>query len=286
MSNPHEPQELSALQGRLWRLITEAEGVAQALEAEGDANGAGLRALLRSERGLAARDRLAVYSNAYFVRIHDCLCDDFGALAWAIGSGVFHDLVKMYLIAYPPSQPSLRHAGQDLVTFLETEPFAAIFGRRCAYARDLARLEWALTDVFDGKDAEVLPREALTRVPPGAWTDLRFRTIPTLEVLSLSWPVHTLRERFDKETENETRDGAPLLEPAQTHVRVWRRDECVYYRAIPAFEAEMLGAVQRGEAFGVLCERVAQHVGESKAATHTVRLLEGWFSAGLLSALA
>jgi len=279
-------RELGVLERRLWRLITEPEGVGAALGAEEDASGRGLSALLRSDRGLPAQDRLAVYANAYFVRIHDCLRDDFGALARAIGPGAFHDLVKTYLMAHPPSQPSLRHAGKDLAAFLETEPFAAIFGRRCAYAADLARLEWAMTDAFDARDAEVLPREALARVPPEAWAELRFRTIPALEVVSLAWPVHIVRERFDQDGGKETWDTPPPLEPAQTHVRVWRRDERVYYSAIPGLEAETLKTVQRGETFGVVCELVAQGLGENAAATHAVDLLEAWVSGGLLSALA
>jgi len=279
-------QELGTIERRLWRLITEPEGVAAAVGAEREASGFELRALLRSDRGLAAQDRLAVYANAYFVRIHDCLRDDFGALARAIGPDTFHDLVKTYLMAYPPSQPSLRHAGKDLAAFLETEPFAEIFGRRCAYAADLARLEWAMTNAFDARDAEVLPREALACVPPKGWAELRFRIIPALEVLSLAWPVHIVRERFDQEGGDGTWGTPPPLEAAQTHVRVWRWDEYVYYRAIPGLEAETLEAVQRGEAFGVLCERVAQEVGESAAAAHAVGLLEAWVSAGLLCALA
>jgi len=286
VSHPRGSQELGTLERRLWRLITEPEGVAAALVAEGDASGSGLRALVRGDRGLAAQDRLAVYANAYFVRIHDCLRSDFGALARAIGPGAFHDLVKTYLMAHPPSQPSLRYAGKDLAAFLETEPFAELFGRRCAYAADLARLEWALNDAFDARDADLLLREALASIPSDAWAELRFRTIPALEVLSLSWPVHTVRERFDQGCENETWDAPPPLEPAQTYVRVWRRDECVHYRGISGLEAETLKAAQRGEAFGVLCERVAQEVGESTAAVHAVGLLEAWVAAGLLSALA
>jgi len=281
-----DPQlELGQLQRRLWRLISDPEGIAAAL-AEQDAGGAGLSGLIRGDRGLAPEDRLEVYANAYFVRIHDSLRSDFGALARALGPAAFHDLVKTYLMAHPPSHPSLRFAGKDLARFLETEPFAAIFARRCAYGADLARLEWGLCDAFDANEAPVLTREDLAGVPPEAWAGLRFKTSPSLALLSPRWPVHTVRERFDHESENETWDAPPALEPAQTHVRVWRREEVVYYRAIPSLEAELLAALQRGKEFGVLCERVAQEVSESATAVQAVGFLEAWVSAGLLSGLA
>jgi len=281
-----EPPELGLgrLQRRLWRLISEPEGVAAALAAEKEAE-VSLSRLLRSDRGLAPEDRLGVYANAYFLRIQDCLRGDFGALARALGPAAFHDLVKTYLMTHPPSHSSLRYAGRLLASFLETEPFAAIFSRHCTYCADLARLEWALCDAFDARDAPVLKREELSAIAPEAWGSLRFNTSPSLAVLTLGFPVHTIRERFDHENEEGTWDPPPVLEPAQTHVLVWRREEAVYYRAVPALEAELLQTLQRGEDFGPLCERVAREAGAA-AAAHTTRFLEAWVSAGLLSDLA
>jgi len=276
--------ELGRLQRRLWRLISEPEGVAAALAAEEETD-AGLSRLLRSDRDLAPEDRLSVYAKAYFLRIQDCLRRDFGALARALGPAAFHDLVKSYLIAEPPAHPSLRYAGRNLARFLETEPFASIFARRCPYSADLARLESALTDAFDAVDAPVLVREDLAAVAPEAWASLRLRMSPSLSVLSLAWPVHAVRERFDREGETETWEAPPALEPAETHVRIWRHEEKVYHRAIPALEAELLRVLQRGEEFGALCERVAGEVGEGAAAAQAARLLESWLSAGLLHAM-
>ena len=285
MSDPHAEPELGRLQRRLWRLITEPEGIAAALAAEKDLPREGLSGLLRGDPGLAPEERLAVYSSAYFNRIHECLQSAFGALARALGPAAFHDLVKTYLMAHPPSHPSLRYAGRDLASFLETEPFAAIFSRRCAYCADQARLEWALCDAFDAKDAPVLARQELAAVAPEAWASLRFKTSPSLAVLSLRWAVQTVRERFERESEEASWDAPPALETAETHLRVWRREEIVYFRAVSALEAETLRGLERGEEFGALCERVAMEVGESAAAGEAVRLLEAWISGGLLCGL-
>ena len=276
---------LAPLQRRLWRLISDPEGVAAALASEAP-RAPSLSALLRGDRGLAPEDRLGVYAHAYFVRIQDALRSDFGALARALGPAAFHDLVKTYLLTHPPSHPSLRHAGRALEHFLETEPFAGIFARRCAYAADLARLEWALAEAFDADDAPVLARQDLAGLAPDAWSGLHLGTSPSLVVLSLRWPVHGVRERFDREGEEARWDAPPALEPRDTHLRVWRREETVYYREIPALEAELLRKLKRGEDFGALCEGVAHVVGDEAAAARTVGCLEAWLSAGLLSTLA
>ena len=139
---------LDETQRWLARLITAPEGVGSALAAEGEGAAERLAALVRADRGLAPERRLDVYAHAYSARIEEALREDFGALAAALGGDAFHDLVLTYLMAHPPSRPSLREAGARLADHLATEPFAAIFGRVCPYAAELARLEWAMAEAF------------------------------------------------------------------------------------------------------------------------------------------
>src|SRR4029453_357383 len=152
--------------------------------AGGDLHRQHVEALLRGDRGLAPVDRLSVYANAYFGRLCDSLRDDFPALARALGTAAFHDLIKTYLMMHPPTRPSLRHAGAHLAEHLATEPFAAIFTRSCPYAADLARFEWAMTEAFYAEDASVLAREQLTAVAPEEWGNLRFEVSRSLQLLT------------------------------------------------------------------------------------------------------
>jgi hypothetical protein len=244
-----------------------------------------LAALVRDDRGIAATDRLSVYANAYFARIHDCLRDDFGALACALGPAAFHDLVKTYLIAHPPTRPSLRHAGGHLAAHLATEPFATIFSRVCPYGADLARLEWAMMEAFYAADSRVLGREHLATVAPGDWASLRFELVPSFELLSCAWPVHGVRAHFDREPGEPAREEAPRLAAEATHLRVWRQGERVRYQAISRLEREALAAVQARETFGEVCERLASARGEADAAPEAAALLSSWVSDGLLARL-
>lgn len=273
------------MQQRLRRLITEPDGVEAALTAEGDADGSSLAALIRADRGLSTIDRLAVYANAYFTRLHDCLRDDFGALARALGPEAFHDLVKTYLMMHPPTRPSLRHAGAHLAKHLVTEPFAAIFSRRCPYAADLAQLEWAMSEAFYAEDARVLAREELAAVAPEAWPNLRFAFAPSLQLLTCAWPVHTIREHFDRDATEIVWNEAPPLVAAPTFVRVWRLDERVRYRKMGRLEHDTLGAAGAGEGFAAICDRVASAVGEADAAFQASELISAWLADGLLTRL-
>jgi hypothetical protein len=280
-----ERRTLEEVQRRLWRLITAPDGVEAGLRAEADGDGEPLAALIRGERGIPPVDRLSVYAHAYFGRLHDCLREDFGALARALGADAFHDLVQTYLMMHPPSRPSLRHAGARLAGHLETKPFAAIFSRRCPYAADLARLEWAMAEAFHAADSPVLAREHLAAVPPEAWGGLGFEAVPSLQLLACAWPVHVVRERFDREDPDSTWDEPPALAAEPACLRVWRLDERVRHCSVAPLELEALAAAQSGASFAAICDHLASALGEAQAAAHAASLLASWVSDGILARL-
>ena len=184
---------------------------------------------------------------------------------------------------HPPTHPSLRHAGAQMAEHLATEPFAAIFSRRCPYAADLARLEWAMTEAFYAEDAPVLAREQLAAVAPEAWASLRFQAVPSLQLLTCAWPVQATRERFDREDTEAAWDEAPRLADETTHIRVWRSEERVRCRAIERIEIEALGAARAGETFAAICDRLVSAVGEVAAASQAAALVSSWVSERVLA---
>ena len=272
--------ELGATQRRIWRLLTAPEGVRAALADEGDAACASLAALVRGDARCAAVQRLEVYANAYFQRIHDALAEDYAALAAALGPAWFHDLVTAHLLAHPPAHPSLRFAGAHLSRFLGADPAAAPFRRRFPFARDLASLEWALTLAFDAADAELVTREDLASIPVSDWEDLALVLHPSVQTLRLDWPVHVLREAFDAGGAGQV--SAPTA-PEATGVLVWRHAERVFFRSAEPLEVELLGAARAGARFGALCERAARAVGDAAAPARAAGWLAAWVAAGLLA---
>jgi hypothetical protein len=274
--------DLAATQRRLWRLLTAPEGVRAALAEAGDPQGESLRSLVRGDERRSAALRLEVYANAYFQRIHDALAADHGALLSALGAAGMNDLVTAYLLAHPPSHPSLRHAGARLAEFLAGDPVAEPFRRRWPFAADLARLEWALTLAFDAPDLLLLEREDLAAVAPADWAGLRLGLQPSVQLLELAWPVQRMREAF-------TAAGAAAVvaptTPLPTRLRVWRRAERVFHRTVEPLEMELLERLRGGATFGALCERLAETVGEAEAPARAAGLLASWVGDGLLAPL-
>jgi Putative DNA-binding domain len=271
---------LDATQRRLWQLLTAPDGVAAALREAGDPDGRSLAGFVASDARLDATSRLEVYANAYFTRLHAVLCDDFGALAAAIGDAWMNDVVAAYLLACPPRRRSIRHAGEQLADFLASHPAALPFRRRFPWCADLARLEHALCDAFDAADLPLRTRESLAALPAEAWPTLVLGLAPCARVLRLDWPVLPLREAYERE---ETLPAPPAAREANAAL-VWRRDELVRFRPLEPLEAELLERAARGESFEALCSAAARELGESAAPALAAQLLAGWIDAGLIAA--
>lgn len=142
-----------------------------------------------------------------------------------------------------------------------------------------------MIEAFYAEDAPVLARESLAAVAPESWPNLRFQVVPSLKLLTGAWPVHAARERFDREDAEAVWDEAPPLTAEPAHLRVWRVDERVRYRAMAPHELEALGAARAGETFGAICDRLVSAVGEPEAARQASSLVSSWVSDGLLARL-
>lgn len=271
-------EALAAAQRELARLATALEGLDQALEAGGDPDAVGLATWLRADRGASAIERVAVYTHAYFSRIHGALREDYDALHAALGDDAFHDLAKLYLMAHPPNSFSLRFAGERLPGFIAGS-VAEAFSSRWPFAADLAALEWALVDAFDAADSPVLARESLAAIPPEDWGGLCFSLAASTRILALAWPVQRLIAALG------SAEPSPALEPAQTSVLVYRRDDRVFHRALSTLEAAALAEVVAGADFAGVCARVEAETSDGQAAVVAVSLLERWLADGLLSGL-
>jgi len=256
---------LAETQALLWKLITAPEGVAKGLEGLGAAERRVAHSLIRPRSPLSAVERWDIYANMYFYRLRDCLKDDFAAVAGVLGDADFHNLITDYLLAYPPRHFSLRYAGDRLPDFLQEHELS----RHRPFLADLARLEYAIVDSFDAADAAALTADDLQSVQAEDWPGLRLHLSPSVRSLQLEWPAGEIWEDAKQGREPETIEAKP------THMRVWRKELRVFHKTIDLSEAVALAELERGRAFGEMCETV----GDAEAA---VSMLRAWLADELL----
>lgn len=245
--------ELAALQRRFYALVTGALGDDPALIASG---------------------HVEIYANMYALRLYDALADDYPKLRAALGEAAFSEIARCYFKARPPRSFTLRDAGVDLPAMLRTPSWLA--SPPPAWASDLAALERARVEAFDGPDGVPLDHAAVVAFGE-ALPELILRWVPASFVVPIRYPVDDLWSAIEAETDQ------PVLEPLPTErvVLVWRSDHSVLHRTLDTDEARLAPSIRRGIAFAELCEILGELHGDH-ASARAAELLMAWLAAEVL----
>jgi len=244
-------RELAAIQRRFYELVTAGEGAIDP-------------GLLGTSR------RLDVYADAYLARLHDVLADDYPKLRSALGDQRFREVATGYVRACPPASFTIRDAGRALADHLATRDDVP------AWSAELAALERARIEVFDGADAGVWTREQLATLPPEAFPALALVLVPASAQVELRWSVDELWSAIED-------DAVPHLPAPRTgRVLVWRRDLDVVHRTLEADEAELIAMLAHPTSLAEIAARLDELGGEDPA-RRMVELLERWLDAGVLA---
>jgi len=193
---------------------------------------------------------LAVYANAYFVRLVTCLSESFPAVARALGEEAFSDLAVDYLRASPPAGPNLGTLGRGFADHLEaTRPESTgVDGRSLV---SLARYEWALEQVFDGPGGEGTPgitSGALAALSPETWLETRLVANPALCLLRLETAVDAYCHTVRGLDPDESRPALPAEGPRW--LALSRRAYVVRRLVCERAEYELLERLAQGASIG------------------------------------
>lgn len=178
-------------------------------------------------RGRMAQRGLQVYAHAYPARLRDALADNYPALARALGDEAFAQQADAYARAHPPCEASIRWHGARLADFLAAQPelHPALV--------DLARLDWALRQAFDGA---AVPAPELQTLPPEDWATTRLALQAHVTLLQLDWAVAPVWHALQQDQEVEL--PAPA---AHAHSLLVSRDGLrTQWRSLSDEEAEAL----------------------------------------------
>ncbi|MGD0074810.1 MAG: DNA-binding domain-containing protein [Candidatus Binataceae bacterium] len=266
--------DLKSVQSLLYRLIVAPSGVADGLRAESDLPPGGIDAVIRGDEHLSAIERLGIYAEMYFYRLLDCLKEDYPATLAVVGATNFHNLITGYLLAHPPSYPSVLYAGHHLADFLASHPLRDEW----PFLADLARFERALIDVFHGPDAPAMNADQLRAVAPTDWPALELKIHPASELLALQWNVTKIVQAVE-----EGDDWQPP-ERGAASILVWRKNCRCYYREIDGIELVAIQALSRGATLAALCASIADAAPAEDPAALVFDFLERWRADGILMA--
>lgn len=292
------PEDIDRLQRWFQAVVTNAEGV----EAGADSPVAQrliqmppgeLEKVVTRSRALSAAERLAIYANAYHTRLLECLGEVYPMLKRALGEETFEGFAFGYLQEYPSRSYTLNALGKQFPLYLqETRPAAPeveaeAFESELAEGHgalakdwpdlliDLARLEWAIYEVFDGPGMEGKPLlgfDQLTGIPPERWAEVRLQPVPCLQVLATRFPVNDYYTALRKA---EGDQGVAVPAACESFVALTRRNFVVRRYSVSRTEFELLKAVQEGKTVGEAVEHAAAFADDDME--HFAANLQMWF---------
>jgi hypothetical protein len=240
--------------------------------------------IIKPNNRLTSFERLEIYNRQYWFRVLSAFAEDFPGVRAVLGGRRFDAMAKAYLIDCPSQSFTLRNLGSRLVHWLQKHPSWA--GDRQNLAVDMARLEWADIEAFDGLREPSLKAEDLAGVNPAK---LRLRLQPYVSLLALRYPVDDLllevRKNSDdldiaSNTFNERRkrkrvSAVAKLTPSPIFLAVYRLDEDVYFRRLDREEFAILSALHAGKLLNAAIESALR--GSPIAVAGRTAQVQKWF---------
>lgn len=248
---------LEKIQRWLQAVMTNPAGVAAGIESDEarrhiDVSALDVERVILASQRESSLERLAVYGNAYYLRLLECLREFFPCLAEALGRETFDEFAVGYLQRYPSQSYTLHRLADRFVQFLaETRPVSD--ADWTGFVLDLARLELTIEQVFDAPGPEPDPWLAASAPEANAainsWANLspaelneetRLVAATGLTLVQFAWPVSTYYTAWKR--------GQPLPwpEPQAQFVALLRRDYIVRRHELTRPMYELLSRLVAG----------------------------------------
>ena len=194
---------------------------------------------------LAAEQRVEIYADMYFTRLHEVLADEFRATRSLCGADVFEKLVRAYLREQPSRHYSLNPLGRKLPEFL-AGPYRV---PKKALLADVARLENAISAVFDAHEVSALTPEDVARVAPESWPNARMHFIDALALHAFDHKANAVVRALRQD------EPLPSLTKSRTFTVVWRKDWTVWRLDVSEPMFAILSALRAGQLFSEALDR-------------------------------
>ncbi len=228
---------------------------------DGSSTQARAESYIKPNDQLTSFERLEIYNRQYWFRVTEAVAEDYPALNALLGDTIFSRLILEYLKENPSTSFTLRNLGSKLPQWLEAHPEFA--NRRQDLTLDVARLEWAYVEAFDGASLSPLMASDFTFLT--AESNLRLQ--PHLQLLDLKYPVDELVLAVHQETSrrdimsnavSERKQGSkvrlPKMRRSPIYLAIHRYENSVYYRRLDHEAFLLLIALQNGRPLGSALE--------------------------------
>jgi hypothetical protein len=218
--------------------------------------------------------RVGIYHGMYMLRMIEALQTDYEALEQFMGEHAFGHLVSDYVQRFPSRSYTLNRLGDHLPEYIAGSTL-----KRRTFLSDLARLELAMTQVFEDAEVEPLPADAIASFPPERIEALRFTPVPALRLLTFRYDANEAFQSLREKRDVKPRRGASWL-------AVHRRDYSVYRMPLSQEAFTFLGSLISGETIGSAIMEFRRRFRRLPEQQELFTWFRDWSAAGLFAAIA
>ena len=218
----------------------------------------------------SVKNRLDIYRNGYFVRLHNNLADDFPGLKAELGEQKFKELISAYLQNYPSNHYSITHIGEKLAAFIQ-EKYAEPFWT------ELALFEYEMIVASLAENKPWLDLAWLANIPPEQQMQLKFRWHPSVKKQSFYfntpeyWQALLTKRRVTLRTRKNL---ATYL--------IWNYQHEIYFMSLSKSEMHFATAITQQLNFVEVCEAIADSMPEEKLIPWVAKTVRNWVQQGIL----
>lgn len=271
---------LERVQRWMQEVVVNPSPVGAAIEAPGaqaQVPAAEVAQVILPSRTLGPAERVGIYQRMYLLRMMEALETDYPGLRHFLGHERFRDLVRGYVQEHPSRSFSLNRLGDHLPDYVQ----GARGVRRRDFCHDLARLERAVSQVFDEEETAPLSEAEIAVVPAEAWEGARLRPVAAFRLLGFRYPVNAYLDS----TRGESHDHPPARRQ-DTWAVVYRRDYTVWRLDFSKAAHDLLAALAAGAPLGAAVAATQRPGGRRVGEDEIFRWFRSWIANGLFRGLA
>lgn len=227
----------------------------------------------QSAHSLSSQDRLAIYHNAYRVRLIDVLLDTFEHTAIYLGDDWFRQLASDYVQSHPSTHNNIGVYGREFPQFLAEQ----LVGDE--EVSELALMDWRLRRAFDGADSTVMTHDNLTRLAAGKSDSIRLQPVPTLSVNTQHFNTLDIWHAINRD------EHPPVVERLHqpVDVLIWRKGHSPHFRSLSKIESSAIACVCSGFELDAIGMALEKEFPDADVATEFGVLLNRWLDDQLLA---
>jgi hypothetical protein len=209
---------------------------------------------LRQTPPLSVEQRLRIYCEDYWYRLHESLEEDFPRVVKWVGKKNFPALVRAFVRASPSQYANVGEISSQFPAYLASKRD----GQRLS---ELARFEWAILQSRGAPTGPQLNIEKLQTLPPECLPGVILELHPSVILLESLFPV----DRMGKRTK------VPTVSASPTRLLIFRYQEGVIWRRVPGLSWEILKQMANAVPLAQLGLGLSQKISDDQVFT--------WFSA-------